>query len=285
MSPSKQTSASPHESTTALAAPEDESVPWKEVVGSKRGDLVIVYERPDKGNVVYLRWTNPATGTYSKRATAITIRDANGRRVRARTDRAVRLAEEQQKALRLERHALETGAAGREEEDTPASAAAAPTEAAGSEAPRPSSRRGRVEMTLEDGIARALRVGSGVFATASEHARDTARALQRVLTVVDPKMLMGDMTTGTYRQVWRTLAGQFAEEAKLLEARRVDARRAGDLELLATLERQRPTGGLRATEMAVISLLHASKWLASEANIEVGAVSGPRDWRKEVGAD
>ncbi len=269
--------------------PENDATPWLITVGTKRGDIVTAYERPDKKNVIYLRWTDPVSGTYARRATGIMIRDVNGRRIQARIARAVKQAEEQQQEIRQQRHDLRNT-----EVDVP-------NELAGTEHTRPalpsqlhkkvsepattSSRRDAIEMTLMTGIATALRVGTGIFAIATNHARDTARSLERVLTVLDGNMLIGDMTSGTYRHLWRMLAQLFAQECRMLEAQRDDARRVGNLELLHTLQRRRPSGGFRATEMAVISLLHVCKWLGDEHRVTLGTAGAPSKWRKEMAAD
>ena len=290
MSPKNPKSARSETPVETASQSEEDAALWALKVGTKRGDIVTAYERPEKKGVIYLRWTDPSTGKYVKRATGLTIRDANGRRIQARITRVAKLAGDQQDALRDARRDLwkeetetallgDAGAANA----TPGVPMASTGAIQESDATPP--RRGRIDMTLGEGIARALRVGDGLFASANDHARDTANSLRRALGVLDPNLLWGDTTAGTYRQLWRGLADGFARDAELLEAQRRDARRAGNIELAESLERRRPRGGFRATEMAVISLLHVAKWLADEQRVDVGAAWATNKWRKELAAD
>lgn len=274
------------DSDAPATAAVDNAAPWEGTVGTKRGDIVTAYERPDKRGVVYLRWTDPSTGKYAKRSTGLVVREKTGRRVQAAIKRALDAAEAQQGEVRAQRRALTSG----ELSPTEGAEIATPVDAGvGSDAAvhsvPVSSGRARVELSLEAGIARALRVGDGIYSVPSNHARDMANSLQRVLEVLDPTMLWGDITAGTYRDLWRRLLKVYAESAALLDAERKDAEHAKNPELSKRQASRRAAGGFRSTEMSIIAMVRVARWLEDEQRVVVGATRPPSEWRKALKRD
>lgn len=273
------------DSDAPATAAVDDAAPWEGTVGTKRGDIVTAYERPDKRGVVYLRWTDPSTGKYAKRSTGLVVRDKTGRRVQAAIKRALDAAEAQQGEVRAQRRALQRG----ELPTTQGAESDTSVRAAEPEAPADfvpvSSGRARIELSLRAGIVRALRLGDGIYSVPSNHARDMAKSLRRALTVLDPSMLWGDITAGTYRDLWRRLFKAYAHSASLLEAERKDAERAKNAELSKRLANRLADGGFRSTEMSVIAMVRVARWLEDEQRVVVGATRPPSEWRKALKRD
>ncbi len=258
----------------------DEAAPWTEKVGERRGDIVTAWERADKGGVVYLRWTNPKTGTYEKMATGIRIRDKKGGRVKARMAEVIKLAEAKQKALRVERAAAALPPSG----DTGTQSAEPATQPRTTAPTRPSGQQAEgalAPLSLDDGIKKAMTIRTGVFAVENGHTRDTRAALARVLTVLDPALGFDDLTPQHFRDLWRELAYRYKHELEVIDVARREALAAGS----EYAGPARPAGGRVATERTVIALVRVARWLNDGGHVKSGAIRPPLNWKKSFLAD
>jgi hypothetical protein len=252
--------------------------PWSYQAGGKRGDTVTAWERPEKGGVVYLRWTDPAKGTYAKLATGIRLRDRDGALVKARIAEATRLADEKLKDVRVLRAGASRAPQGSTDGRGTTVVQASPPASdppVGDPAPRSAG------LPLRAGITEAMQIGKGVFARATDHARDTRRALDRVLAVMDDALTFEAMKPQHYRELWRGLATQYKVERDQIEERRREALAAGSVPPAGL----RPTGGRRATHMAVIALVRVARWLEEAGKVSSPATRPPHNWRKQCDAD
>lgn len=264
----------------AGGTPADDAAPWSAKVGEKRGDIVTAWERGDKGNVVYLRWTSPETGTYEKLATGIRLRDKSGKRVKARIAEVMKLAEAKQAELRVARAgaALMPGGVGadRRRQPTTQPRTSPETQISGRETDVKPAR-----LRLSAGVERAMTIRTGMFAVENGHTRDTRAALARALTVLDPQLTFDELTSQHFCELWRELAYRYQQEREDIEVARREALDAGSEHGGPT----RAVGGRVATERAVIALVRVARWLNDGGHVTSGAIRPPLNWKKALVTD
>lgn len=146
----------------------DESEPWAETHGD-RPHTVWVGERPEKKNVVYLRWQVANKPKWE--SLGFTIRDERGRR------RAKRMDEARQRAK--ERHTeLATGR---------------------------TVTKAQLPLTLQQGFDLAFSE-RGMYPVVNRHVQDTKKYTEIVMALLGPNTLWENVTPGMIRGMWRTLA-------------------------------------------------------------------------------
>lgn len=194
---------------------------WKYTVG-RRPHTVTAYERPDKRNIVWLRWNRPGTGYFEKLSLGMSVRDENGRLI----------DEQVQEAEKRARNAYDRLLRG----ESP-------------RAPEPKvDAAGRVQLTIEEGLARALRFPEGMFAVEDDHARDMRRYQRYLLRAIEPGMTWMELSKDSYNQIWRKLARLMAIEN---------------------------FGGKRTLELCIVLLAQAGRWL-HDANLLERAPATPK---------
>lgn len=155
------------------------NITWPHRVGL-RPHTVTAFERSDKGNTVWLRWTVPGRSAPAKMPLGIRLRDELGRIDPDLQDQAV-------EAAKRAYHRLLNG-----------------------EDPRsPDVQKdadGTALLTVADGLEMAMRVPTGMYAISNPHVADMRRYHRHLLTVIEPGATWADLTSVTYEQTWRKLA-------------------------------------------------------------------------------
>ena len=216
-----------------------------------------------------------------KRATGLRIRDAEGKEVKTRIAEVMQQAKQARADLRRERERLRNERASGVSMDRMPSVRAPrspASETAGGNRTVASPRA----LRLHDGIARAMIIGTGLFAIENGHSRDTRAALVRALTVLDGSMLCADVTQQHFVDVWRTLAARWAQEASALEVARHATLMTGDEDQLPP---RAPRGGFVSTSRVIVALALALRWLRDRGHTHVGAIDAPRKWKTSMLAD
>jgi integrase len=150
---------------------------WKYTVGCKP-NTVTAFERKDKGNVVWLRWSRRGSGQFSKMSLGLRLRDEQGR-----------LNDDVEKAQLLAKRAYDR--LNRDEDPRSEERVDAPHEPA---------------LTLKKGLELALTVSTGMYPVENDHVADMRRYRTHLLLVLDGGVTWEKMTAVSYEQAWRGLA-------------------------------------------------------------------------------
>ena len=153
---------------------------WKYVVG-RRPHTVTAFERGDKSNIVWLRWTRPRTGgIYEKMSLAFGVRDDRGRLDTAKVQVAQDRANKAYDRLRGGQNPRE------------------PAQVVDDD--------GAAKLTLARGLELALAVPDGMYAVENEHVRDMRRYQRYLLQALPSTMTWEELSEVSYETCWRKLA-------------------------------------------------------------------------------
>ena len=159
---------------------------WEEKIGSR--PTVTVYERPDRGMVVYAKW--PVGKSYRKRALTVgCIRDGAGN-----------IDPKLKETAFLEAVELRSRIVAGDADPTvgPDGPLEAPPQA----------------LTLKEGFDHFLHPDGHFASKKSQHAVDTARNAETILRILGPDLAWERVTGQTYRKVWRALAREHLADGR-----------------------------------------------------------------------
>jgi hypothetical protein len=156
---------------------------WEIRVGV-RPYVVIAYERADKDDTVYLRWWPPGATNWKKKSLGVSVRDAQGRVMRAQ--------ELLVEAAAREQYAQLTGTG------TPATPAPVRT----------------APLTLGEAWALLSDRGRGLYPTDTAHRREVKRALEDACRILGPALPWAEVRPGSIRQLGRTRCDEVRQRGR-----------------------------------------------------------------------
>jgi integrase len=196
---------------------------------------IYAWEREDRGGYVFLKFTNRARAGRDRRDKQklpgeLRVRDPKGR-VDKSMVRAVDAAVERFAAQLL----------------------------LGQRPSLSSSELKSGSLTLSEGFAKVLDIGTGKYPDRTLRWQEVRRARTKLERILGPSRAWVDIKPGDVRHVWRTLASEFKSASA----------------------KQRPCGP-RQTEVTIDALYSAANWLRDEEELPSDALLAPTDWRTKL---
>lgn len=232
---------------------------WKYQAG-KRPRVVTAFERPDRANVVTVRWWDGSRRRFLTRSLQIHVRDDKGKLDKEK------VSEAEEEVDRFQAYLLLHGKAPPRDEETSHEHVDPPA----SETETPNG----TPVSLEAGLNRALEVPDGMYPAETEHVRECRRAKRDILraigrlearakanktrAVVKATMPWEELRYRGIRQIWQEMAREHERNGH---------------------------GGRVWTERCVVLLIQVSSWLHVEVEATSSAVSMAKKWRNKLSRD